>query len=214
MSDGSILGQTGSRRRATRSQGKESIEERIIDAAYRCFERYGIAKTTIEDIARDAGVSRPTVYKYYPGKEAILDHIATQETVKVNVEVRRRLVRKDDFAELLTEALLLVIRVADRNPYIRRMVESHEFQIAALSRSSAMQKLQREWWGRMLAHAAERGELASDLDIDEVILWLSHSQSMLMTQVENPDVDDAFLRRLIRRFIVEPLLEARGRPRL
>ena len=38
--------------------------ELLLDATERCFERYGIAKTTIDDIADEAGVSRGTVYRY------------------------------------------------------------------------------------------------------------------------------------------------------
>lgn len=48
-------------------------ERSIADALLRCVARWGIAKTTIEDIAREGGVSRATVYRHFPGgKLAIL----------------------------------------------------------------------------------------------------------------------------------------------
>lgn len=185
---------------------EQTTQERILGAAYACFGQYGIGKTTIEDIAGKAGVSRPTVYKYYAGKEAILDQISQRETLKVNEEVRRKLTRREGFAEFLTETLLLIVRTAHRNVYIRRMVENHEFQLASLSPSSSMYRLQRAWWSGVLSQAAERGELAVDLTTDEVILWLTQCQSMLLTYVERPELGDDALRRLIRRFIVQPLL--------
>jgi AcrR family transcriptional regulator len=40
---------------------------RILEATYSCVARWGLAKTTIEDAAREAGVSRATVYRYFPG---------------------------------------------------------------------------------------------------------------------------------------------------
>lgn len=43
--------------------------ERVLDAAYACFVRHGVRKTTMEDIARAAGMSRPAVYQYVRGKE-------------------------------------------------------------------------------------------------------------------------------------------------
>lgn len=46
--------------------------DRILDAAYACFTRNGLHRTTIEDIAREAGVSRPTVYRYVAGKDEAL----------------------------------------------------------------------------------------------------------------------------------------------
>jgi AcrR family transcriptional regulator len=43
------------------------VRERILRATYDCVARWGLAKTTIEDAAREAGVSRATVYRYFPG---------------------------------------------------------------------------------------------------------------------------------------------------
>lgn len=42
-------------------------EERIVDAALRCVTRWGVAKTTLDDVAREAGCSRATVYRLFPG---------------------------------------------------------------------------------------------------------------------------------------------------
>ena len=186
-----------------------STEERVVRAAYACFGSNGIARTTIEDIAREAGVSRPTVYKYFPGKEAILDEISRRETLAVNAEVRRNLVRHESFADFLTGVLLLVVRIAGSNPYIRRMTESRDYQLHSMDRGSPMFRLQYGWWHGMLRHAAERGELAADLDEDEIVTWLTYSQSLLLDYVENPSLDEAALTRLIRRFVVEPLLAGR-----
>lgn len=191
---------------ATARTDENSTQERILRAAYDCFERYGIGKTTIENIASRAEVSRPTVYKYYPSKDAILDEISVRETWRVNSEVRRRLVRSDDFADFLADTLLLVVRLANENIYIRRMVESIEFQESVISPSSLMQQMQRTWWTNMFEQARARGEIASDLEIDEIIYWLGRAQSMLMLQVASPAISDAEKRRFIRRFIVQPLL--------
>ena len=45
---------------------------RIIEAAGRLFSRYGVSKTTMNDIAREAGVARQTLYNAYPSKDEIL----------------------------------------------------------------------------------------------------------------------------------------------
>ncbi|MEU6110526.1 helix-turn-helix domain-containing protein [Streptomyces albidoflavus] len=41
----------------------------VLDAAYRCFCRNGYRRTTVSDIVEEAGMSRPTVYKYVGSKE-------------------------------------------------------------------------------------------------------------------------------------------------
>jgi AcrR family transcriptional regulator len=43
------------------------VRERLLRATYDCVARWGLDKTTVEDAAREAGVSRATVYRYFPG---------------------------------------------------------------------------------------------------------------------------------------------------
>jgi TetR/AcrR family fatty acid metabolism transcriptional regulator len=54
----------------------------IVDAARKLFARFGLGKTTVEEIAREAGYSKATVYNYFAGKEKIIVGV---------VEVERRL---------------------------------------------------------------------------------------------------------------------------
>lgn len=44
----------------------------LLKAAQVVFARYGVSKTTMNDIAREAGVARQTLYNAYPSKEAVL----------------------------------------------------------------------------------------------------------------------------------------------
>ncbi|GAA3232981.1 TetR/AcrR family transcriptional regulator [Actinocorallia longicatena] len=44
-----------------------SSHDRIVDAAEECFTRFGVAKTTVEDVAQAAGMSRATLYRNFAG---------------------------------------------------------------------------------------------------------------------------------------------------
>jgi len=67
------------------------IEKEILyaEAAGRVIERYGMKRTTMGDIAKEAGVSRQTLYTVYPSKEDVLRGIIrlscgrTSETIEV-----------------------------------------------------------------------------------------------------------------------------------
>ncbi len=52
--------------------------ERILDAAYECFTRHGVRKTTMDDIAGAAGMSRPAVYQYVRNKEDAFRRLAAR----------------------------------------------------------------------------------------------------------------------------------------
>ncbi len=51
----------------------------ILDAARRVFEQYGARRANVEDVARAAGVSRSTLYRAYPNKEALLEAVLVTE---------------------------------------------------------------------------------------------------------------------------------------
>ena len=56
---------------------------RLRDAALACIGRFGLAKTTVDDIAREAGCSRATLYRYYDGKPAVVRAAVAAELDRV-----------------------------------------------------------------------------------------------------------------------------------
>lgn len=59
------------------------MRTRILEAAYACVARCGLAKTTVEDAARDAGLSRATVYRHFPGgKDELLAAVVEFEVLR------------------------------------------------------------------------------------------------------------------------------------
>jgi AcrR family transcriptional regulator len=54
-----------------RAQAQEATRRRIVEAVVALHEEVGPAATTVSEVARRAGVSRPTVYSHFPGEEAL-----------------------------------------------------------------------------------------------------------------------------------------------
>ena len=50
--------------------------KRVLDAAKTVFARYGFRKAAMEDIAREAGVSRPALYQWFSNKKAVFQVLA------------------------------------------------------------------------------------------------------------------------------------------
>jgi AcrR family transcriptional regulator len=55
----------------------QPVEDRILDAAASCVLAYGVDRVTLAEIARRAGVSRPTVYRRFPDTRSILAALLT-----------------------------------------------------------------------------------------------------------------------------------------
>lgn len=67
-----------------------SVEDRILGAAASCVVAYGIDRVTLAEIARRAGVSRPTVYRRWPDTRSILASLLTAQITNVLAEVPSR----------------------------------------------------------------------------------------------------------------------------
>jgi AcrR family transcriptional regulator len=75
--------QTGERR--------EARAQRILDAAATLILRYGYQRTTIEDIAREAGVGKGTLYLHWNTREALFAALILREKVAMAEDIKQRL---------------------------------------------------------------------------------------------------------------------------
>ena len=55
----------------------------ILDAAAECVLAFGVRRTSLSDVARRAGVSRPTVYRRWPDRQALVADLMTRELAAV-----------------------------------------------------------------------------------------------------------------------------------
>jgi AcrR family transcriptional regulator len=60
---------------------------RIFDATLTCFSRVGVAKTTLDDVAREAGCSRASVYRYFPGKQPLVTAVIAREGNRLSAAI-------------------------------------------------------------------------------------------------------------------------------
>ncbi len=70
---------TTGKTRTTQARSKVK-RTRILDSSRRLFARYGFAKTTIDDIARKAGVGKASLYYHFEGKEDIFRAVVRLES--------------------------------------------------------------------------------------------------------------------------------------
>lgn len=90
---------------------------KLLDAAELCFARHGVLKTTVEDIARAAHVSRATVYRYFDGgRDELVLGVILRDTDRYLDRVRTRIARQASLADAIVEFVELSVRSARRDP--------------------------------------------------------------------------------------------------
>ncbi len=80
----------------------DPLETRVVDAMLECIGRWGLAKTTADDVARTAGISRATLYRTFPGgMDVVFDAVIRHETGRFFEAVTARLDDADTLEDLL-----------------------------------------------------------------------------------------------------------------
>lgn len=97
---------------AMRSRDSNDVmRSRITDAAVRCVSRWGVAKTTLEDIAREAGCGRATIYRTFSGgKAALFREVAVREVVRAEAAITEALEEAATLEDLLVAATVSASR--------------------------------------------------------------------------------------------------------
>ncbi len=75
---------------ARQSRGAGTRQERahrILDAASTLIQRWGYNKTTIDDIARQAGVAKGTIYLHWKTREELFSALLTREKLEMGAEI-------------------------------------------------------------------------------------------------------------------------------
>ena len=76
-----------------------SKQQTIIDTARRLFREHGFSAVSVGSICAEAAVSRVTFYKYYSGKNALLQEIVTEQKNRVRAEFENLLARQCSLRE-------------------------------------------------------------------------------------------------------------------
>jgi AcrR family transcriptional regulator len=98
--------------------------ERIVDAAFRAVERFGLSRFTMDDVARLAGVSRQSVYRYFDSKDALIVALVYREEETFMDGVRAAHSQHENLEDALREAILFCLRTAREHPLLDRLLES------------------------------------------------------------------------------------------
>jgi AcrR family transcriptional regulator len=104
--------------------------DRILDGALACVARVGVAKTTLDDVAREAGCARATVYRSFPGRQALLRAVLDREIATLAAKVTHAAAESDNLADALV-AVIATGAATFRTHAALAFVLAHEPEIVA-----------------------------------------------------------------------------------
>lgn len=185
----------------------EDLRLGILHATVACLGRFGIAKTTADDVAREAGVSRATIYRYFPdGKDELIATAIEQAVADFFTELAVAIDDATDIADLLERALLFAHRAVDEHAVLQRVSQTEpERLMPQLSHSAPLVRdAVRVYFEERLG----RERLQPDVTVGEAADWLARMGLSFVLGDGGWDLTDpSSVRRLVRNELLIGILE-------
>lgn len=188
---------------------EEQTRTRILDAALARFERYGLRRCTVEDVARAAGLSRVTIHRHFGTKEALIQEVVLHEGRRFLDDLGAAIAEHDDPAEALAEGFACALERLRSHRLFTRLLEAEpDVALPYLTgEGGSLLALARSWVAERLAGRVRAGRLPP-IDAEgaaEVLARLVLS-FLLTPQTCLPIGDRAATRAWARRALVPGLL--------
>jgi AcrR family transcriptional regulator len=199
----------GPRSQAAESATTDDARERILAAAERCIDRHGIRKTTMDDIASEVGLSRPSVYRYFADRDDLLIELNIRHARALLNRAHKSMSRQSNFPDQIIEGILYMADQARRDPLTRFVIDPDGTSLGQrmiTSGTSAM--LRAEFLDPYLDAAVANDELPRGLSRADYYLWLGDLTKMVMRGVDDGVADLKRYRSILRRFVVPALAGA------
>jgi AcrR family transcriptional regulator len=108
---------------------EDEARRRIVAAATACIDRAGLAKTSLSDVAAEAGVTRQTVYRYFPRLADILSAVAIAGVESYAARMERHLATFASPAEVAVESVVFGVRAVPAEPHLGLLLEAGELDV-------------------------------------------------------------------------------------
>ncbi len=158
------------------------IREKIIDTAWRLFHENGFSGTTINDIIREAEISKGTFYYYFRSKDDMLDTLSVvldEEYEKLAAEIPEDM---DSFDKLVQINYVVHTFINDNIDY-RLIAYLYSSQIVKDQSSSLLDR--NRFYFRFLEQIIEegryKGELTEELSVSETVKFYALEERALVT---------------------------------
>ena len=103
---------------------KEKIRERLFAAGRSCFTRYGLKKTTIDDLVKPAGIAKSSYYLFFESKESLyVELLMAEMPAMMERLIDLSFAATDDTREALVRLLKAIVHEIETNEFVRVLLD-------------------------------------------------------------------------------------------
>jgi AcrR family transcriptional regulator len=181
--------------------------ERMLDAAESCLQRFGLAKTTIEDVAQASSLSRATIYRQFGNRDGLLLAMATRDAERTAADAELFLAPFDDVGSWVVEGMLFCLREIPKRPVLSQFLAPQELGAASrmLLTSDRMLDIGAEILRPVFEPARREGLLRENLELDSLMEWVLRILMSYLAVPGPPSRTEEDLRQILRAMLLPAL---------
>ena len=188
----------------------DSTRERILEATYTCVARWGLAKTTVEDAAREAGLSRATVYRAFPGgREELISAVVGWATLEFFARLYDQVQGAENLEQVMERGIMFAHRSIVEHEVLQRVMQTEpEKLLPALTVES---NRIRQGIAEFLVPFLEKRGVATGVDLAEAADFLARMVLSYMSAPGRWNLDDpAQVAQLVRAELLAGVVAGSG----
>ncbi len=170
-----------------------ALRERLLEAAYACVARFGMGKTTIDDVVKESSVSRATIYRAFPGgKDELMREVVAWEMGRFFGAIAEAVAGAPDFATLVEEGLVFAHRAVVEHEVLQKVLVTEPERLLPLLTTETHRPLSfiTGYLVPFLEREEREGRVWPGLDLEQAADYVAR---MLLSLIGSPgqwDLDD------------------------
>jgi AcrR family transcriptional regulator len=185
-----------------------TVQAKLLDAAERCFSQFGLTKTTMEDVARSAGLSRATVYRYFKNRDELLMGVVEREARSAAREIERRLEGIRNPGDYLVEGIVQALDLVPKRPALSMLFLADTVGMTSrlFTTSERMANIALELLLPVIEPARKKGLLREEVETGLMIEWTFRIISSYLTVPSSMARNEDEMRAILRTMLLPALV--------
>lgn len=101
-------------------------EEQIIETARKLFHKFGFKKVSMDEIAKEAGVTKRTIYTYFPSKEDLLKYFIMEEIKHMKSIIEEVENNNEDFFDIINQVIYRLLKYRKEREFLNIITREAE----------------------------------------------------------------------------------------
>jgi len=178
------------------------VRQRLLTSTYTCVSRYGLAKTTIDDVVKESGVSRATIYRQFPGgRDELLRETVGWEIGRYFIRLADHVEGAADLAGLLEDGLVFARRSLLEHELLQKILATEPERLLGLMSTEAAKTIPfiADFLLPYLVREELAGRLRAGVELDRAAEYVARAILSLIGAPGRFDLEDpAQVRSVVR----------------